>query len=261
MRSSKVLKKFRAGQFARFCGLGHYLPFFVRYAAHNGYDGIWLDLEHRAMSVREVQSLLALGHQFDIDMMVRPPTTERTALYRFFEDGASGLMIPFTSNADIARKIVESVKFPPIGNRGLDGAGLDADFGLSHFGAEKSTFVEDANRETFVVGQIETPEAVANVDEIAAVPGIDVIFIGPGDLGMRIEKDPGCGLTIDAAVDAVAAAAKKHGKVWGITAGSPEVIAARREKGAQMVPWGGDFSLAAVLGKCSAELDEVIGGD
>jgi 2-keto-3-deoxy-L-rhamnonate aldolase RhmA len=57
--------------------MGHYLPFFVRYAAHYRYDAIWLDLEHRAMGDREVQSLLGFCHMFDIDCMVRPPSIER----------------------------------------------------------------------------------------------------------------------------------------------------------------------------------------
>ena len=60
MRNSKTLKKIHQNRCARVCGLGHYLPFFVRYAAHFGYDVIWLDLEHRAMTDREVQSLLGL---------------------------------------------------------------------------------------------------------------------------------------------------------------------------------------------------------
>ena len=72
MRNSKTLKKIRQNQCARVCGLGHYLPFFVRYAAHYGYDVIWLDLEHRAMTDREVQSLLGLCYHNDIDCMVRP---------------------------------------------------------------------------------------------------------------------------------------------------------------------------------------------
>ena len=130
MRTSKVLKKFRAGHFARFCALGHFIPFFVRHAAHQKYDGIWLDLEHRAMNDREVQALLAMCHAHDIDCMVRPPTLERTRLYRYLEEGASGLMIPFTSDVEIARRVVDAVKFPPDGNRGMDGAGLDADYGL-----------------------------------------------------------------------------------------------------------------------------------
>ena len=77
MRRSKVLAKWRAGKFARFSAMGHVLPFFIRYSARYAYDGIWLDLEHRNMDNREVQHLLALGHLYDIDIMVRPPTTMR----------------------------------------------------------------------------------------------------------------------------------------------------------------------------------------
>ena len=170
MRKSKVLDKVRTGRCARICGLGHYLPFFVRYAAHNGYDGIWLDLEHRAMDQREVQGLLALCRACDIDCMLRAPTLERTRLYRYLEDGATGLMMPLVSDAALARQIVAAVKYPPLGNRGLDGAGLDGDFGLDVW-HEGSTYIDDANRETFVVLQIETPQALANVEEIAAVEG------------------------------------------------------------------------------------------
>ena len=107
MRKSKVLEKWRRGEFARFCALGHVLPFFIRYAAHYGYDGIWLDLEHRNMDDREVQHLLALCQMFDIDCMVRPPTLQRSRLYRYLEDGATGLMIPFVSTAEIARDLVD----------------------------------------------------------------------------------------------------------------------------------------------------------
>ena len=71
MRASKTLKKLRSGRCARVCGMGHYLPFYIRYAAHFRFDVIWLDLEHRAMSQREVQSILAMCQQHDIDCMVR----------------------------------------------------------------------------------------------------------------------------------------------------------------------------------------------
>ncbi|MGI8786024.1 MAG: aldolase/citrate lyase family protein, partial [Acidobacteriota bacterium] len=131
MRKSKVLAKLRNGRFARVCNLGHYLPFFIRHAAHFRYDGIWLDLEHRAMNQREIQSILAFCVYNDIDCMVRPPTLSRPRLCRLLEDGAAGLMIPFVSDEKTASAVVQSVKFPPIGNRGADGAGLDGDYNLS----------------------------------------------------------------------------------------------------------------------------------
>src|SRR5437762_10249895 len=185
MRKSKVLKKLRNGKFARMCGMGHFLPFFVRHAAHFKYDGIWLDLEHRTMEAREVQALLAHCVLHDIDCMVRPPTMERTGLYRYLEEGAAGFMIPFVSTPEIARHVVSAVKFPPDGNRGVDGAGLDGDYVLDSWRPGSEYFAE-ANRETFIVAQIETTEAVENVDGIAAVPGIDCVFVGPADLRLRL---------------------------------------------------------------------------
>jgi 4-hydroxy-2-oxoheptanedioate aldolase len=256
VRKSKVLAKLRSGQFARICATGHFLPFFVRYAARYGYDGLWLDLEHRTMNDREVQSMIATCHYNDLDCMVRPPTVGRTHLYHYLEDGASGLMIPFVSTPEIARGVVEAVKFPPLGNRGVDGAGLDGDYGMSVW-IPDTTYFEDANRETFVLAQIETIEAVENVEAIAAVPGIACVFIGPGDLGLRLRVS-NSQMTMPEVVDRVAAAAKQNGIAWGITAGSVEDIARYRKLGAQIVPWGGDFALANVLKRCSGELDSVL---
>jgi len=259
MRKSKVLAKWRAGEFARFCSMGHVLPFYIRYAAHYGYDGIWLDLEHRNFDVREVQHLLALCHRYDIDCLIRPPTTQRTRLYRYLEDGAAGLMIPFVSDAETAREIVMAAKYPPVGNRGLDGAGLDADFGLDSW-RPGSTYIADANRETFIVAQIETPEAVANADEIAAVEGIDALFVGPADLGLRLETYPEYGMSVDDAVARVAAAAKLHGVVWARTASSIEEVDRYRRQGALMAPHGSDFALREVLQQASEEMDRMLEG-
>jgi len=253
MRKSKALEKIRRGACARVCAMGHYLPFFVRYAAQFKYDAIWLDLEHRAMDSREVQSLLAMCHQWDIDCMVRTPTLERTNLYRFFEDGAAALMVPFVSTGDIARHVVESVKFPPMGNRGIDGAGLDAQFGTDAW-CPDTTYTDDANRETYIVAQIETPEALDNLDEIAGTNGIDVLFVGPADLGLRLGPDG----DLDGAIESVAAAAAKHGKAWGLPAGTAELLTKYRKMGAQYLVHGGDFGLMKVLEDGSAALDATV---
>lgn len=259
MRKSKMLQKFRSGGFARVCGLGHYLPFFIRYAAHYRFDGIWFDLEHRSMNPREVQSIIMMCHHNGIDCMVRPPTLERTQLYRYLEEGASGFLVPLVSEPQMASLLVQALKFPPVGNRGMDGAGLDGDFGLAVWHAE-STYNADANRETFIITQVETPEAVANAEEIASIDGIDGLFIGPADLGLRIATGaPGHGITLEKAVDQVAAAAEKHNKIWGITAGSLAELKRYREMGAQMIPWGGDFALMNLLKSCSEELNGIPG--
>ncbi|MBQ38387.1 MAG: 4-hydroxy-2-oxovalerate aldolase [Gemmatimonadaceae bacterium] len=253
MRPSKVLRKIRDGQCVRVAALGHYLPFYVRHAAHCAFDAIWLDLEHRAMDPREVQSLLAMCHQHDIDAMVRAPTTERTLLYRYFEDGAAGLLMPLVADAEEARRIARAVKFPPIGNRGLDGAGLDSDFMLAAEG-----FTDDANRETFVFCQIETPRALDEAEGIAAVEGVDGLFIGPADLGLRLGLQEG-GASLEEAIARVAEAAKRHNKAWGIAGGGPEQWQRYRQMGAQMLIGAGDFALTGVLAEARKNFDEVLG--
>ena len=264
MRESKVLVKFRRGEFARFCGMGHFLPFFIRHASYCQYDGIWFDLEHRAMSDREVQSVLALCHLHNIDCMIRPSTREPARLYRYLEDGAAGFMFPFVNNAAIARQLVQATKFPPQGNRGVDGAGLDGDYVIGAW-AEGSDYFEEANNQTFILAQIETPEAVENVNQIASVEGIDCLFIGPGDLGRRVSTLPqtistqgGTSINLDEVIQRVSKAAKEANKAWGITAGSLEALEKYREMGAQVVPWGGDFALTGVLEKCGQQLDQVL---
>lgn len=241
--------------------MGHFLPFYVRYAAHFHFDAIWLDLEHRAMADREIQALLALCHLYDIDCMVRPPSLERNRLYRFLEDGAAGFLIPFASDVETACKVVEAVKFPPLGNRGLDGVGLDADFGLGSW-EKGSDYTQDANHETFVIAQIETPEAVVHADEIAAVEGIDALFVGSADLGLRLAVRGGNrDQDLHGAIKQVAEASRQHGKAWGAASGSLEDVSKYWQMGARVITWGGDFSLRQVLRDSSGQLDSVLSSE
>lgn len=258
MRKSKVLTKLRSGDFARVCGLGHFLPFFISHASHRKYDGIWLDLEHRTMNAREVQAILAYCHLNNIDCMVRPPSQHHTDLYRYLEEGAAGMMFPFVNNPETAKKLVDAAKYPPLGNRGVDGAGLDGNYSLEAW-APGSTYFQDANRETFLVAQIETLEGLENAEAIGAIEGIDVLFVGPADLGRRLGGSSlGSAVTLEQAIQRVAQAAKKSNKAWGITASSLDKIAHYRKMGAQLVPWGGDFYLTGILEKCSQELDQIL---
>lgn len=253
MRKSKTLARIRNGEPVRICALGHFIPAYVKYAANSGFDCIWLDLEHRAMDDREVQSLLAFFHKYDIDCMLRPSTLEKAKLYRYLEDGASGLMVPHVSTPEKAKALVDACKFPPLGDRGLDGAGLDNDYML---------FDEDyparTNAETFLVVQIETPEAVDNVDAIAGVEGVDGLFIGLGDLGFRLKQSPGHP-SLEEAVELIAAAAKKHNKAWGCPAGSADALRKRRSQGAQLLARGGEIrTMIQVLGEWQKEMDAVL---
>lgn len=235
MRKSKTLARIRNGEIVRTCVMGHYIPAYVCHAARAGYDCIWLDLEHRSLMKREVEALLVFSHLYDIDIMLRPPTLEKTGLYRYLEDGAAGLMIPHVSTAEKARVLVDAVKFPPIGDRGIDNAGLDADFHIH----DADDYVEWANRETFLCVQIETPQGVQNVEEIAAVDGVDMIFVGPGDLGLRLRQSGE--MSLDKAWEIVATACRKHGVAFGGPTIAFDEMQKRRAQGAQLLVNSSEF--------------------
>jgi 2-keto-3-deoxy-L-rhamnonate aldolase RhmA len=236
MRKSKTLARIRAGELIRTCVLGHYIPAYVCHAARAGFDCIWIDLEHRAMTIHQIQALMAFSHLYDIDIMLRPPTLEKTGLYRYLEDGAAGLLIPHVSTAEKAKMLVDAVKFPPLGDRGIDNAGLDADF-LIH---DADDYVAWANRETFLCVQIETPQAVRNAEAIAAVDGVDMVFVGPGDLGLRLRQSGE--MTLDEAWETVAAACKKHGKAFGGPTLPAAEMQKRKDQGAQLLVNSAEFS-------------------
>jgi 2-keto-3-deoxy-L-rhamnonate aldolase RhmA len=256
MRRSKTLAKLRRGAAARICALGSFMPPYVRHAAHFGFDCIWLDLEHRAMDDQHVASLLALCRLYDIDCLVRSPTREKVRLYRYLEDGAAGLMIPHVTTAAEAHQLAQSLKFPPLGERGLDGAGFDDDYSLR--GLEG--YPEEANRETFLVVQIESPAAVEQAEPIAAVEGVDGLFVGPGDLGLRLKHAAARSLTLEQAIGKVAEAAAKHGKAWGLPARDAEDLRQYYAQGARLLAHGGEFmAVMNMLKESAARFDQALG--
>ena len=256
MRRSKILAKIRAGKVARVCSTGSPIATFPALAAHFHYDGIWLDGEHRSWEPRQVDAMFAQHHAADIDCLWRSPTKEKNALYRFLEDGAAGLMIPHVSTPEQARALVQAIKFPPLGDRGFCGGGRDA----SYWVGKPDEYTTQANRETFLTVQIETAEALANVAAIAGVPGVDVLFLGPGDMSLRL----GCTAAVTdpkmlEVQKKIATAARQHGKAWGRPVGTADDARVIIELGAQLVAFGSEFGgLHKHLSECSAQFDELL---
>lgn len=256
MRHSKVLSKLRAGRVARIGCSGSPIAFLPSVAAHFHYDGIWMDAEHRVWDPREVEPMIGRHVAADIDCVWRPPSKEKNALYRLLEDGASGLMIPHVGSADEARALVSAIKFPPLGDRGFCGGGRDADYWIG----KPADYVEQANRETFLVVQVETPQALENADAIAAVPGVDVLFLGPGDMSLRLGCTPAVNDVVMMDVQKkIAAAARKHGKAWGRPVGSAADAKTLVEIGARFIAYGAEFSaVCAHFAACSTDFDSVL---
>lgn len=259
MRKSKILAQIRAGKPARIAMLGHFLPPFIAYAADAGYDGIWLDLEHRAFDHREVQAILAFFHLYDIDCLLRPATRDKASLYRYLEDGAAGLVVPHVSTVEEAADLVRKVKYPPVGDRGVNGIALEAHFGLD-IPHSRDALIEHALQETFLIVQIETPEGARKMREIAQIPGVDGFFVGPEDLKARMRHEaPENQQAYELTLEQLAAICANSGKVWGTMAKSADELRALYHQGAQLLVWGIDVSLLREgLAQCGRDLDTII---
>lgn len=244
MRPSLIRSRLKQDKVVRIACMYYPTAMMPAHAAKAGFDAIWLDSEHSTWDRRELQRLIAMHHLANIDCIVRTGSRNATDLYHLLEDGATGLMIPLVNSAADAAALARSVKFPPLGQRGLDGAGLDNNFYLDG----TLTYPAAANAETFLIVQIETEEALAQIDAIASTPGVDGLFIGPGDLSLRL----GCPLDwknpkMIAAQAVVAAAAAKAGVAWGRPSGSAEDIAELTRQGARLIAHGSDFGAVMTM--------------
>lgn len=226
-------------------------------AAHFGYDAVWVCAEHRVWDPREITAMIAQHHLADIDCIWRPPTIERAALSRLLEDGATALMIPMVNDAGRAKQLTDASKFPPLGDRGLDGSGIDADFYIN----KVDDYCQQANRETLLIAQIESPSAIENAESIAAVPGVDALLVGPGDLSLRL----GCTGSIEdpkirAAVEKVAAGCDRHRKPWGFPVNDIGHAKIAVGMGCKLLCFGNEFwGVHDHLKRYGAQLDELLG--
>jgi len=238
---SRLRAKLQAGAFVRVVGINRVTePWLTEVAGQLGFDVVWFDMEHRAHGYEVIDRLSLACRSTGVDLMVRIRKTGYTSAMRALEFGANGIMVPHCCDPEEARQWVEWTRFPPQGKRGFDSAGADANYTLSN----SLQFLEQRNRETFLTLQIEDREAVDCVEAIAAVEGVDLLFVGPADLsisyGVPLQREHPL---IQGALDRVANAAAKAGKWWGTVTETPETAQKELDRGARMVTCADDHFL------------------
>lgn len=211
-----------------------------RIIAAAGAEFVIYDMEHTGWSIETIRGLMATSRAADLVPMVRVPATEYHLLARPLDVGAMGLMVPMVETAAQAKLIVASAKYPPVGRRG-------AAFGVAHDDYSGGDIMEKmrfANNEVLLIAQIETARGLENVDQIAAVDGIDVVWIGHFDLTNSLGI-PGqfAHQTFLDAVDKVLAAAETHGKTAGIMCGDVATGQAQLAQGFRALAYSGDLWL------------------
>lgn len=182
-------------------------------AAACGYDAIYVDLEHTSTSLEVAAMLLTGAAGAGIAGLVRVPSQDPSMIARVLDCSATGVIVPHVNSKIEAESVVAAARFPPLGHRSISGPNMVSGFAARQ-PAELTAILESR---TVVAVMIETPQAVAECDAIAAVPGIDMVLLGPSDLTaeMGIHGDYE-NEHFHSAVSSVAAACRRHGVALGV---------------------------------------------
>lgn len=220
IRRSKVLDKMRAGGVVLSTKVNLADSRVIEIAGLSGIDCIWTDMEHVGNDFAEIEKQILATKAYGMDIMVRVQRGCYSNMIRPLELDASGIMVPHIMSLEDAKQVVYMTKFHPVGRRPIDGGNADGGFG--YVGLDD--YLKQSNERKFVCIQIEDPEPLAELDEIAALDGIDMLFFGPGDFSHGIGA-PGQ-FEHPELLDAkrkVAEAAVRHGKFAGTVGGAAQI--------------------------------------
>lgn len=209
--TQSVISRLRAGEPVMQLGLRNARTSeIIRMASGAGYDLIWVDLEHSSMSIDCAAALAATATDLGLVSWVRVPEREYGVIGRLLDCGCGGIISPKIENAAQARTAVDACRFPPCGQRSA--IGILPQYGYARMSAD--TLTARANDDVVLQVLIESAEGIANIDEIAAIDGVDIIGIGTNDL----TADYGCpgdvrDERVAKAISDVADAARRHNKI------------------------------------------------
>ena len=207
-----------------------------------GLDFARVDMEHTALTIEQVADLAVLSRALDFPIAVRPPKANREWITRLLDIGVFNLHCPQVENAEHAREIVAASRYAPMGLRGNGGLSAASDFDGSLSANAKRAH---ANREVFVTVMFETARAFDDLEEIAAMPGIDALTIGPADLAqdLGVFGTPDQARVLDEKRDLVLAACKLHGKVCAMLVNSFEQMQQWKDAGALLLAYSSDADI------------------
>ena len=215
-------------------------PVTAEACAAAGVDWLVLDLEHGSGGEEQVRDVVPAAGAYGVPTVVRVESTARIRIGRVLDLGAAGVMLPRMDTAEEVGQAVRHLRYPPAGDRGVATYNRACRFGL-----DPGALVR-ANAEVLGVVQVESASAVEQVDQIAAIDGVDVLFVGPQDLSHNLGV-PGHleAAPYLAAVERVRAAAAQHGKACGLLVRDGATAAARQADGWTFVAIGSDTTLLA----------------
>ncbi len=224
--------------------------------AHQGFDSITIDMQHGLVDYQVAVTMLQAISTTSVIPLTRIPWNDPARLMKALDAGSYGVICPMINTPEDAQALVGACKYPPQGFRSF--GPIRAKYyagGATHGGGDYHNF---ANEETLVIPQIETREAIKNLDAILSVPGIGAIYVGPSDLSMALGKEPRKGQSDPDVIKArqtILEAAKRHGIPAGIHTNSTAVAVAMIKEGFQLTSLQSDDRF--LMSKAKEELTAV----
>jgi 4-hydroxy-2-oxoheptanedioate aldolase len=227
--------------------IGAASPLAAEVCAAAGVDWVLLDLEHGAGGEEQIRDVVTATGSYGVPTVVRVESAARIRMGRVLDSGAAGIMLPRLNTVDDVAEAIRHLFYPPAGDRGVATYNRACRFGLD------SGALDRANAEVLGVVQVESAAAVGDADQMAALDGVDVLFVGPRDLShdLGVPGDLTAPAFIEAA-DHVLAACRRHGKASGLLVPDGAAAARRLDQGWSFVGIGSDTTLLATA--VSAEL-------
>ncbi|HEX2019394.1 MAG TPA: aldolase/citrate lyase family protein [Aurantimonas sp.] len=221
-----------------------------------GFDAVTFDMQHGLQDVASLRDGIALAVHLGRPALVRLPVEDHALASRSLDFGASAVIMPMIDSVEDARALVSVAKYPPLGQRSY-GPTRAADL---HRYLDRADYVGGAASQTLAFAMIETARALAALDEILAIDGLDGVFVGPSDLSIALSGDGTLNPRSEAneaAIQRIVAAADAHGKIAGIYAGTPDDVKRYRALGYRLVCVGSDFGVITAGARALADASRV----
>ena len=238
MRENRLRRIWSEGQTATGLLLLTPSAYSAEVLAHQGWDFLFVDMQHGAIDERAATDMLTAISTTDTTPLVRLPGLNSGMVGKMLDAGAYGIICPMIDTAEEARRLVAACRYPPLGNRSC------GPFRASLYGG--ADYVEHANETVLALAMIETREALENLEEIVAVPGLDAVYVGPSDLSFALGLTPGFDQEEKVfleAIDRIVRAAKAQGVVAGIHNGSAAYARRMIQLGFRLVSISTDVGL------------------
>lgn len=250
MRPNTAKAKWKSGQVTLGCWLSIPNSFSAEVMAHQGFDYVNIDMQHGVVDYQAAVTMLQAINTTDACPFVRVPWNEPGIIMKMLDAGAMGVIIPMVNTADEARKAVASCRYYPDGARSFGPTRVSLLQGGDYYAR--------ANEEIACIPMIETTQALENLDEILAVPGVDAVYVGPADLSITLGLPPGMDNSgkFEEARIKIAEACRQHGVAAGIHANAA-LAAKHANAGFQMITITGDHR--AMIDGCQADLAKARG--